>query len=65
MRVEIPHRRFFWRSTTFAQVGLRWPVDPEDRGAKFTREKIESDRLKYLAYWLTLSARDRERVPKP
>ena len=41
------------------------PVEPEDRGAKFTREKLESDRLKYLAYWLTLSPQERERVPKP
>jgi len=41
------------------------PVEPEDRGRKFIRERLESDRLKYLAYWLTLSARDQERVPKP
>ena len=41
------------------------PVEPEDRGTKFIRERVESDRLKYLAFWLTLSARDRERVPKP
>jgi len=41
------------------------PVEPEDRGRKFIREHLESDRLKYLAYWLTLSARDQERVPKP
>ena len=41
------------------------PVEPEDRGAKFTRERLESDRLKYLAYWLTLDPRDQERVPKP
>ena len=38
---------------------------PEDRGAKFIRAKLESDRLKYMAYWLTLSLEDRERVPKP
>ena len=41
------------------------PVEPEDRGAKFLRAKLESDRLKYMAYWLTLSLEDRERVPKP
>ena len=41
------------------------PVPREDRGAKFIRDRVESDRLKYLAYWLTLSARDRERVPAP
>ena len=41
------------------------PVEPEDRGAKFIRAKLESDRLKYLAYWLTLSPQDRERVPEP
>ena len=41
------------------------PVEPEDRGAKFVRARLESDRLKYLAYWLTLSERDRERVPEP
>ena len=41
------------------------PAPLEPRGAKFARERLESDRLKYLAYWLTLSARDRERVPKP
>ena len=41
------------------------PVEPEDRGAKFIRARLESDRLKYLAYWLTLDLRDRERVPKP
>ena len=38
---------------------------PEDRGAKFVKERLESDRLKYLAFWLTLSERDRERVPEP
>lgn len=41
------------------------PEPPEPRGAKFARAKAESDRLKYLAYWLTLDLRDRERVPKP
>ena len=41
------------------------PVRKEDRGAKFIRAKLESDRLKYLAYWLTLDPRDQERVPKP
>ena len=41
------------------------PEPPEPRGAKFMRAKLESDRLKYLAYWLTLSPEDRERVPKP
>ena len=41
------------------------PVEPEDRGTKFIRERLESDRLKYLAYWLTLSPQERERVPKP
>jgi len=41
------------------------PAPREDRGAKFKRERLESDRIKYLAYWLTLSARDQERVPKP
>jgi len=40
-------------------------VEPEDRGRKFIRARLESDRLKYLAYWLTLSPRDRERVPEP
>ena len=37
----------------------------QDRGAKFIRERLERDRLKYLAYWLTLDPRDQERVPKP
>ena len=37
----------------------------EDRGAKFIRAKLESDRLKYLAYYLSLSPRDQERVPPP
>lgn len=41
------------------------PVEPEDRGRKFIRARLESDRLKYLAFWLTLSPRDRERVPEP
>ena len=41
------------------------PAPREDRGTKFIRERLESDRLKYLAYWLTLDPRDRERVPKP
>jgi len=41
------------------------PAPREDRGAKFIKAHLESDRLKYLAYWLTLSPRDRERVPKP
>ena len=41
------------------------PVPREDRGAKFIRDRVESDRLKYLAYWLTLDPRDQERVPKP
>jgi len=41
------------------------PVEPEDRGAKFIKARLESVRLKYLAFWLTLSERDQERVPKP
>jgi len=41
------------------------PAPREDRGAKFVKERLESDRIKYLAYWLTLSPRDRERVPEP
>jgi len=41
------------------------PAPREDRGAKFIKARLESDRLKYLAFWLTLSERDQERVPKP
>ena len=41
------------------------PAPREDRGAKFVNARLESDRLKYLAFWLTLSPRDRERVPEP
>ena len=43
----------------------RAPAPREDRGAKFIRERLESDRIKYLAFWLTLDPRDQERVPKP
>jgi len=41
------------------------PAPREDRGAKFIKARLESDRLKYLAFWLTLSEMDQERVPRP
>ena len=38
---------------------------PESKKEARERERIERDRERYLAYWLTLSPRDRERVPEP
>lgn len=38
---------------------------PESKKEARERERRERDREKYRAYWLTLSPKDRERVPAP